>query len=49
MQTASSRVWTQVSDTISYNDNHYTKHAYSIFVYMLPQHNIFVSIVAQIT
>ena len=26
MVTASSRIWTQIPESISYNDNHYTKH-----------------------
>ena len=32
MQTALSRIWTRVSDSISYNDNCYTKHASSVKV-----------------
>ena len=26
IQTASTRIWTQVTDSISYDDNHYAKH-----------------------
>ena len=29
MQTASSRIWTQIADSISYNDNYYAKHTSS--------------------
>ena len=38
MQTALSRIWTQVVNSISYNDNHYVRHAFknfAVFWYIL--------------
>ena len=33
IQTASSRIWTQIAYSISNDNNHYTKHTSSIFLF----------------
>ena len=37
MQTASSRIWTLVDNSISYHDNHYTKCQYVTNLYVFAQ------------
>ena len=35
MQTASSRIWTLIVNSISYDDNHYTKMKYLIIILLI--------------
>ena len=36
-ETVSSNIWTRVTDSISYDDNHYAKHVFLKFMYMYIQ------------